>query len=189
MKKTAETNSKAEPDTADLLKDLRGLIKQTRQRILRIAKPELTQLCWGREVERFLLELGMGFALVARHKGMTIDSENFYLDLLFYQRDLRRLVAVELRIGTLAAADREQMELYLRWLNRYEKRPGEEAPIGLILCSQKSPQQIELLQLNEGDIRVAEFFTERLPVPMLEKQMEKALLRAEEQIARQQGLE
>jgi predicted nuclease of restriction endonuclease-like (RecB) superfamily len=136
-----------------------------------------------REMEAFLLELGGGFTFVARQKRMTIDDEDFYLDLLFYHRVLRRLVAIELKIGKFTAAYKGQMELYLRWLNRYERQPGEESPIGLILCSQKSPQQIELLELETGDIRVAEFFTKQLPPAILEKELGKALHRAEEQMA------
>ncbi|WP_395145855.1 YhcG family protein [Armatimonas sp.] len=140
-----------------------------------------------RELEGFLLELGAGFAFVARQKRMTIDDEDFYLDLLFYHRGLRRLVAIELKIGKFTAAYKGQMELYLRWLNRYERQPGEEAPIGLILCSQKSPQQIELLELGtESDIRVAEFFTQHLPPRLLEKELTRALKRAEETVAQRQ---
>lgn len=99
-----------------------------------------------REMEAFLLELGAGFAFVARQKRMTIDDEDFYLDLLFYHRTLRRLVAIELKLGKFTASYKGQMELYLRWLNRYERQPNEEAPIGLILCSERAPQQIELLR-------------------------------------------
>src|SRR5579871_1153422 len=136
-----------------------------------------------RQMEAFLLELGAGFAFVARQKRMTIDDEDFYLDLLFYHRGLRRLVALDLKLEKFQAAHKGQMELYLRWLDRYERQPGEEAPIGLILCSKKSPQQIELLQLDQGDIRVAEFFTKRLPPPLLEKELHKAIRRAREQLA------
>ena len=143
-----------------------------------------------RELEGFLLELGAGFAFVARQKRMTIDDEDFYLDLLFYHRGLRRLVAIELKIGKFTASYKGQMELYLRWLNRYERQPGEEAPIGLILCSQKSPQQIELLELGtESDIRVAEYFTQYLPPPRLEQEMARALRRAEETVALRQAEE
>jgi predicted nuclease of restriction endonuclease-like (RecB) superfamily len=137
-----------------------------------------------REMESFLLEMGAGFSFVARQKRMTIDDEDFYLDLLFYHRKLRRLVAVELKLEKFTAAHKGQMELYLRWLNRYEREPGEEPPVGLILCSRKSPQQIELLQLDQGDIRVAEYFTRNLPSATLEKELSRAVRRAREQLAR-----
>ncbi len=139
-----------------------------------------------REMETFLLELGAGFAFVARQKRMTIDNEDFYLDLLFYHLDLRRFIAIELKLEKFTAAHKGQMELYLRWLNRYERRKQDEAPIGLILCSERSPQQIELLELDSSDIRVAEYFTKKLPPDLLEKELQKAISRAREQLAQRQ---
>ena len=136
-----------------------------------------------REMETFLLELGAGFAFVSRQKRMTIHDEDFYLDLLFYHLDLRRFVAIELKLGKFTAAHKGQMELYLRWLNRYERRKHDEPPIGLILCSERSPQQIELLELDQGDIRVAEYFTKQLPQSRLEQELQKAVHNAREQIA------
>ena len=97
-----------------------------------------------REIERFLLELGTGFAFVERQKRIVIDGEDFYLDLLFYHRRLKRLVLVELKLGAFQAADFGQTTLYLRWLDRYERQAGEEAPVGLILCAEKSDERIEL---------------------------------------------
>ncbi|MFZ3384803.1 MAG: PDDEXK nuclease domain-containing protein [Candidatus Methanoperedens sp.] len=90
-----------------------------------------------RELERFLLELGTDFTFVARQKRITIDNEDYYLDLLFYHRSMRRLVAIELKLGKFQAQDKGQMELYLRWLEKYEKRDGEESPLGLILCAER----------------------------------------------------
>jgi len=84
------------------------------------------------------LELGAGFAFVERQKRIVVDGEDFYLDLLFYHRRLRRLVLVELKLGKFQAADYGQTQLYLRWLDRHERQPGEEPPIGLILCAGKS---------------------------------------------------
>ncbi|WP_346299481.1 PDDEXK nuclease domain-containing protein, partial [Halomonas sp. BM-2019] len=90
-----------------------------------------------RELELFLLELGAGFTFVARQKRIQIDNDDFYIDLLFYNRRLKRLVAIDLKLGDFKAADKGQMELYLRWLNRHEQEPGEEPPLGIILCSGK----------------------------------------------------
>ena len=84
-------------------------------------------------IEHFILELGVGFSFVERQKRMIIDGEDFYLDLLFYHRKLRRLVAIELKLGKFKAAYKGQMELYLRWLEKYEMEAGEESPIGLLL--------------------------------------------------------
>src|SRR5262249_12042785 len=101
-----------------------------------------------REMEAFLIELGIGFSFVGRQKRMVIDSEDFYLDLLFYHRKLRRLVAVDLKLGKFEAADKGQMELYLRWLDKHERQPAEEPPLGLILCESAGEEQVELLKLG-----------------------------------------
>ena len=94
-----------------------------------------------RELEKFILELGVGFTFVARQKRIQVDNDDHYLDLLFFHRGLRRLVAIDLKLGDFRAADKGQMELYLRWLAKYEQKPGEEQPIGLILCAGKSRKQ------------------------------------------------
>ena len=131
-----------------------------------------------RELERFLVEFGNGFAFVARQKRITLDGEDYYIDLLFYHRGMRRLVAVELKLDRFKAADKGQMELYLRWLDRYERRPGEDSPIGLILCAGKSAEQVELLELEKSGIRVAEYLTALPPKETLEKKLRDALLMA-----------
>jgi predicted nuclease of restriction endonuclease-like (RecB) superfamily len=113
-----------------------------------------------REMEAFLLELGAGFSFLSRQKRIIIDGDDFYLDLLFYHRKLRRLIAIELKLGKFEAGDQGQMELYLRWLARYEREPGEESPLGLILCESAGEEQVELLQLGESGIRVATYLTE-----------------------------
>jgi predicted nuclease of restriction endonuclease-like (RecB) superfamily len=131
-----------------------------------------------REMERFLLELGAGFAFVGRQKRIEIDGEDFYLDLLFYHRKLRRLVAVELKLGRFRAADKGQMELYLRWLEKYEMEPGEETPLGLILCADKGDEQVELLQLDRSGIRVAGYLTELPSKVLLERKLRESAARA-----------
>ena len=108
-----------------------------------------------KELERFLLEPGTDFSFVARQKRITIDNEDYYLDLLFYHRGMRCLVAIELKLGKFQAADKGQMEQYPRWLDRYEKREGEEMPPGLILCAEKSYGRMELLRLEESGMYVA----------------------------------
>lgn len=137
-----------------------------------------------REIERFILELGAGFAFVARQKRIVIDGEDFYLDLLFYHRKLRRLVAVELKLERFKAADKGQMELYLRWLERYETEPGEEPPVGLILCEDKGDEQVELLQLDRHGIRVASYLTELPPKAVLQKKLRAAAELARERMGR-----
>ena len=95
--------------------------------------------------------------------------------MLFYHRSLRCMVAIELKLGSFDPAHKGQMELYLRWLDRYERRPGEELPIGLILCGEKNREQIELLQLDRGEIRVAEYLVELPPKGLLEAKLHEAI--------------
>ena len=137
-----------------------------------------------RQLEAFILELGRGFAFVERQKRMVIDGEDFYLDLLFFHRRLRRLVAIELKLGRFKAAHKGQMELYLKWLDRHERQPGEETPIGLILCAESSREQVELLQMHKDGITVAEYWTELPPKAELEQQLHQALIEAQERLAR-----
>lgn len=131
-----------------------------------------------REIESFLLELGAGFAFIARQKRMTLDGDDYYLDLLFYHRRLGRLVAIELKIGDFKPADAGQMELYLRWLDRNERQAGEENPIGIILCAGKKRETVEVLELEPRGIHVAEYLTELPPRELLEKRLHDAVLRA-----------
>ena len=126
-------------------------------------------------IEHFILELGIGFTFVERQKRMIIDGEDFYLDLLFYHRKLRRLVAIELKLGKFKAAYKGQMELYLRWLEKHEKEVGEESPIGLLLCTEGSEEQIELLQLDQTGIRVAQYMTELPSRALLLQQLQKII--------------
>ncbi|MGD0627527.1 MAG: PDDEXK nuclease domain-containing protein [Thermodesulfobacteriota bacterium] len=128
-----------------------------------------------REMEAFILELGVGFTFVERQKRIAVGDDDFYLDLLFYHRTLRRLVAIELKLDKFKPAYKGQMELYLRWLEKYEQQPGEFSPIGLILCSSKSEEQIELLQLGKSGIRVAAYITELPPRELLQKKLHEAV--------------
>lgn len=142
-----------------------------------------------RELEQFILELGKGFAFVERQKRMIIDGEDFYLDLLFYHRRLKRLVAVELKIDRFKAAHKGQMELYLNWLDKYERQPDEAAPIGLILCAQAGTEQVELMNLQKDNIMVAEYWTELPPKAVLEAKLHTALIEIRERLAEQKRIE
>jgi predicted nuclease of restriction endonuclease-like (RecB) superfamily len=138
-----------------------------------------------REMEAFLLELGAGFCFVARQKRIQIDDENFHLDLLFYNRKLRRLVAVELKIGEFKAAHKGHMELYLRWLDKHEREPEEASPLGIILCTGKKREQIELLELGKSGIHVAEYLTSLPLRAVLGEKLQQATERARLQIKQQ----
>jgi predicted nuclease of restriction endonuclease-like (RecB) superfamily len=135
-----------------------------------------------RELEQFLLELGAGFTFVARQKRIQIDSDDFYLDLLFYNRKLRRLLAIDLKLGDFKPGYKGQMELYLRWLDRYEREPDEASPLGLILCAGKKQEQIELLELDKSGIHVAEYLTELPSREVLQKQLHRALKQARKRL-------
>ncbi len=126
-------------------------------------------------LEQFIMELGAGFTFVERQKRIVIDGEDFYLDLLFYHRKLKRLIAIELKLGKFKAAHKGQMELYLRWLDKYEKQAGEETPLGLILCAEGGHEQIELLQLENAGIKVAEYLTELPDRQLLKDKLHKEL--------------
>lgn len=128
-----------------------------------------------REMESFILELGAGFSFIARQRRMTIDGVDYHLDLLFYHRPLGRLVAIELKLGNFKAEHMGQMELYLRWLAKNEAGPGERAPIGLILCAGKSEEHVELLELDQGRLRVATYITELPPKDVLAKKLHSAI--------------
>ena len=131
-----------------------------------------------REMEAFILELGVGFAFLERQKRITVDGIDHYLDLLFYHRNLRRLVAIDLKLGEFKPAHKGQMELYLGWLNRYERKPDEESPIGLILCAGKRHETVELLDLDKSGIHVASYWTEALPKAELERKLHEAVMLA-----------
>lgn len=138
-----------------------------------------------REMERFLLELGAGFAFVARQKRISVGADDFYLDLLFYHRHLRRLVAVELKLEKFAPAHKGQMELYLRWLNQNDRAEGEASPIGLILCASADREQVELLDLDSANIRVAQYLHALPDVQVLQAQLHRVVQLARERQARQ----
>ena len=128
-----------------------------------------------REMEAFILELGVGFCFVARQQRMQIDDRDYYLDLLFYHRKLRRLIAIDLKLGKFEAADKGQMELYLGWLKRYACEPDEATPLGMILCAGKSEEHIALLELQKSGIHVASYWTEALPKKELERKLHEAV--------------
>ncbi len=128
-----------------------------------------------REMELFLLELGVGFTFVARQKRIPVDNVDYYLDLLFFHRGLRRLVAIELKFDDFKPGYKGQMELYLRWLEKYEMKQGENAPLGLILCAGKKDETIEFLEMEKAGIRVAQYLTKILSKDVLQKKFHEAI--------------
>jgi predicted nuclease of restriction endonuclease-like (RecB) superfamily len=135
-----------------------------------------------REIEKFILELGSGFSFISRQKIIQIDDEDFKIDLLFYNRKLKRLIAIELKLGKFKAAYKGQMELYLRWLEKYEKEEDEKSPIGIILCADKQSEQIELLELDKSNIHVAQYLTVLPDREVLHKKLQLAIKNAKERL-------
>ncbi|HOZ46559.1 MAG TPA: PDDEXK nuclease domain-containing protein [Candidatus Hydrogenedentes bacterium] len=130
------------------------------------------------ELEAFIMELGASFAFVARQKRISVDDDDYYLDLLFFHRDLRRLVAIELKLDKFRPGHKGQMELYLRWLDKHERKPDEEVPLGIILCAGKNTEQIELLELGRSGIHVAQYLTELPPKDVLRQKLHDAIARS-----------
>jgi predicted nuclease of restriction endonuclease-like (RecB) superfamily len=128
-----------------------------------------------REIESFLLELGAGFAFVARQKRITLGGVDYHMDLVFFHRGLKRLVVVELKLGDFQPADLGQIELYLRWLDRHERRPGEDRPLGLILCASRRAETVEYLDLGRSGVHVAEYLTELPPRTVLQRKLHEAV--------------
>lgn len=128
-----------------------------------------------RSIEQFIFELGVGFSFIERQKRIIIDGEDFKIDLLFYNRKLKRLIAIDLKIGRFKAEYKGQMELYLKWLSKYEKEEGENEPLGIILCADKKEEQIELLELEKSGIHVAQYLTVLPPREILEAKLHQAV--------------
>lgn len=134
------------------------------------------------ELEKFILEMGIDFAFLGRQKRITVDNRDYYIDLLFYHRRMRRLVVIELKLEEFKPEHKGQVELYLRWLNKYERMEGEENPLALILCAEKSSETIELLELDNSGIHVAQYLTQMPPKEVLEEKLHKAIQRARLQL-------
>ncbi len=136
-----------------------------------------------RELEAFLVELGTGFSFVARQRRIQIDGDDFYIDLLFYNRKLKRLVALELKHGSFRPEYKGQMELYLRWLAKHEREPGEETPLCIILCAGANTEQIELLELGTAGIHVAQYLRVLPSEEVLREKLHQAIETARSNVA------
>ena len=134
------------------------------------------------ELERFILEMGSDFAFLARQKHFILDGKDYFMDLLFYHRSLRRLVLVELKLGEFEPEHKGQVELYLRWLKKHEMQDGENDPIALILCAEKSQETVELMELDQGSIHVAQYLTKMPPKHLLEEKLAIAIANAKKQL-------
>lgn len=183
VKKLRET-SQVNPDVVFqdpiILQSLSGLELKTEQNLEQAILDD---------IESFLLDLGSGFAFLERQKSLEIDGEFYRIDLLMYHRRLRATVVIELKMGKFKAQDKGQLELYLRWLERYDMQPGENPPIGIVLCSEKSDETVELLKLEKSGIKVCQFLTELPPKDVLAARLHAAIERARSQQERQKLLD
>ena len=141
------------------------------------------------ELERFILEMGNDFAFLGRQKRITIDGEDYYIDLLFYHRKMKRLVVIELKLDKFRPEHKGQVELYLKWLDKYEKAKGEEPPIAIILCASKNDMMAELLELDDSGIHVAQYLTEYVPKEILEQKFIDSIERAKVQLEQRKNNE
>ena len=131
-------------------------------------------------LQSFIKEMGNDFAFLDRQKRITVDSTDYRIDLLFFHRGLKRLVAIDLKLGKFKPEHEGQMLLYLRYLNRNERKEGEESPIGLILCSEGNTEHIEYLMLEDSDIKVAQYYTILPDKKLLSEKLQKAIAIAKE---------
>lgn len=135
------------------------------------------------ELQKFIIELGSDFAFMARQKRITIDNEDYYIDLLFYHRRLKSLIVIDLKIGKFEAAHKGQMELYLRWLEKYEMIEGENLPVGLILCADKNEEHVELLKLEKSNIKIAQYLTSLPDKKILAQKLHESIEKARNKLA------
>ena len=141
------------------------------------------------ELERFILEMGNDFAFLAKQKRITIDGEDYYIDLLFYHRKMKRLVVIELKLDKFRPEHKGQVELYLKWLDKYERAEGEEFPIAIILCASKNDMVAKLLELDNSGIHVAQYLTEYVPKKILEKKFKDSIENAKIQLEQRKNIE
>lgn len=141
------------------------------------------------QLQNFIIELGSDFAFLSRQKRITIDNDDYYIDLLFFHRRLKCLVAIDLKLGKFEAAFKGQMELYLRWLEKYETAQDENMPIGLILCASKNEEHIELLQMEKSNIKVAEYLTKLPDMKLLQAKLHQAIEKAGIQLSQRDSNE
>lgn len=129
-------------------------------------------------ITEFLHEIGNDFCFVARQKRISTENKDRYLDLLFFHRGLKSLVAIELKLGKFEPEHKGQMEWYLNWLDKNERKSDEGKPIGIILCADKDQEDVEYLELNASGIHVTKYLTQLPPKKLLEQYLHKAIVLA-----------
>jgi predicted nuclease of restriction endonuclease-like (RecB) superfamily len=141
-----------------------------------------------KELEKFMLEIGTDFAFIARQKRITIGNDDYYIDLLFFHRKLRRLVIIELKLEKFKPEHKGQVELYLKYLNKYERQEGEEKPIAIILCADKNEMVAKLLDMEEEGIQVSEYITKNINENLIQQKFAEVTKNAKAIIEQRENL-
>ncbi len=136
------------------------------------------------DLQMFIQDMGSDFCFLAKQKRMSTEKNDRFLDLLFFHRGMRRLIAIELKFTAFEPEHAGQMEWYLKWLDKHERRPGEEKPLGIIICSDKDQEDIELMELGKNGIHVTQYLTELPPKEILEQRLKKMIEIAREKYER-----
>lgn len=123
-------------------------------------------------LQKFLLELGRGFSFVARQKHFNVDGQHFYIDLVFYNYILKCFVLIDLKTGLLTHQDIGQMQMYVNYYTRYQMNEGDNPPVGLLLCAQKSDTLVQLT-LPEGNQQI--YAAKYLPYLPTEEELKREL--------------
>ena len=142
----------------------------------RLLETDLEQALMDR-LQAFLLELGRDIFFVARQKRITVDGDNFYIDLVFYHRALRCFVLIDLKVGALSHQDVGQMLFYTGYYEAEEMREGENPPVGLILCADKNDAVVRYTLHNAN----AQVFASRYQLHLPTEEELRAALQQERQ--------
>lgn len=114
-------------------------------------------------LEDFLLELGKGFCFVGRQKRVTLESDHFYVDLVFYNRILRCFVLVDLKLGKLTHQDLGQMQMYVNFFDRFQRLDAEAKTIGIVLCSEKNEAMVRITLPEDNEHILTARYQQYLP--------------------------
>lgn len=133
------------------------------------------------KLQKFLLELGKGYLFEARQKRFTFDEDNYYVDLVFYNRLLRCYVLIDLKIDKLTHQDLGQMQMYVNYYDRFEKLQDENPTIGILLCKEKNDALVEITLPENSNIYAAEYSLYLPDKKLLQAKLQEWINEAEEE--------
>lgn len=132
------------------------------------------------KMQQFLLELGKGFLFEARQKRFTFDEDNYYVDLVFYNRLLQCYVLVDLKVDKLTHQDLGQMQMYVNYYDRYQRQEWEKPTIGILLCKEKNDALVELTLPKDANIYARQYMLCLPDKEVLQAKLREWILEAEE---------